>query len=382
VSHWEQVRSAPVPDLWPDIERRLTGPDPGRPGRAGRAVSVVAGTLLIGGLLVWALVALSGLGSHHQPEPSAPLSARIPVNEPQPLVAGEGAVWVVGGTTVDGNTLWRIDPATNTSTELTQTRGAMWPAAGEGWAWVTVCHPGGLKEECSSNDLLKIDPRTGETVATIRLPSYPFVVYAGLGAVWVSTVEGLVKVDPVTDAVAAVFPVKTDLLGSAGGYLWATATQHSDFSGLARIDAESGRVVSSVGFRDPCLLLATDQGVWVASCRAGEPPGAPPDRLVRIDPSTGGADLSVPLDQWGSMAFANGSLWLGHWVGDQVVIEGLDPNTGTPTGAQVEVRPGPKPWGQSGFGPASVGVITADGSFWLTHVDANDVVREPIPAAG
>lgn len=313
MSRWERVRSEPAPDLWPEIERRLAGSTGPRSGRAGRVASVIVSTIVIGGLLVWGLVALSGLSSNGQGGPAASLSARIPVTKPQPLVAGEGAIWVVGGTSEHNGTLWRIDPATNTSTELTQTRGAMSPAAGEGWAWVTICNPGGSTKECGSNDLLKIDPATGATVATIHLPSYPFIVYAGLGSVWVSTLDGLVKVDPATDSIAAVFPVKTDVLGSAAGFLWATGVQHGGIAGVAEIDPENGNVVRTVGFHDPCELLATEQAIWVASCQGGLPLRA--DHLAGFDPRTGDPLYDLPLDRWGSLAFANGTLWVGHWIG-------------------------------------------------------------------
>ena len=127
---------------------------------------------------------------------------------------------------------------------------------------------------------------------------------------------------------------------------------------------------------DPCEFLATNEGVWVSSCRGGLPPGSPRDTLMRIDPITARVDYRVGLPQFGgSLTFASGRLWLARWVGNHVEVEARDPATGQPTGTVLRVRPGPRQWIQLGFGQPVVFSSAGAGSFWLTHVDANDVVR-------
>jgi hypothetical protein len=372
----ERVRSQVPPDLWPEIERRLdTGPRRRRWRPAPRLVSVGLAAGLAVAVLVWSIVSLGGLaGSGHRV--AAEQRARIAVPEPQPLVAGQGYVWVVGGIDQSNGGLWRIDPATNQATPVPDTGGAWWPAAGEGFAWVTRCHST-AKADCVWADLVKVDPTSTSVVATVRLPGGPFDVVAGLGSVWVSTSKGLVKVDPRTMRITDTIDTPANLLGIAGGHVWATV---SGPDGVEAIDPNTDRVTSLVGFQDPCTFTATDQGIYVASCQGGLPPGSPPDQLARLDPATGQILYRVPLDRWGEIAIFDGAPWISSWVGNRVVVQQLDPANGRPTGVETSVRPGPRAWGESSFGPPAVFFqATPDGSFWLTHVDAGDVVRIPIP---
>jgi hypothetical protein len=130
-----------------------------------------------------------------------------------------------------------------------------------------------------------------------------------------------------------------------------------------------------VTFSDVCTLLATDQGVWVSSCRGGLG-GSPQDVLERIDPRNGDVSYKVAIDRWGNLALAQGRLWLTAWVGDRVQIEARDPRTGKPTGTVLTVKPGPHQWDEyETFGPPGVFVAVGASSFWLTHVDRDDVVR-------
>jgi hypothetical protein len=313
--------------------------------------------------------------------PSSPTSIttadatdRISVPAPQPLVAGEGGVWVVAGTTEADNELWRIDPTTNASKVVEGTRGAGWPAVGDGWVWVTICHAGD-QEECVSNDLLKIDPTTAAIAATIPLPGFPWMVQTALGSVWVSMAQGLVKVDPISGTTTTL-PVKTNLIGSSGAFLWATGSRGG---GLAKIDPSDGRVLDTIPFRDPCMMLANETAVWVESCQ-GASSGSPGDRLERIDPSTDEVDYDIEVAS-GELAFANGWLWVSRWdgTGGRVLVDQIDPRTGTRTGIGESIEPGPRPWVQMTISPAAIFIAVTDGSFWLTHVDADDVVRVPIP---
>ena len=61
---------------------------------------------------------------------------------------------------------------------------------------------------------------------------------------------------------------------------------------------------------------------WVVSCVAGN--GTPPDTLMRLDPATGREVYRIPMQQWGSVTFADGRPWLTRWVGSHVEIQPLD----------------------------------------------------------
>jgi DNA-binding beta-propeller fold protein YncE len=300
---------------------------------------------------------------------------RIPVPAPQPIVADQHAVWVVAGAS-GRNVLWRIDTETNEATELPGTRGAEWPAVGEGFAWVT-CH--GTGNPCGGNSVLRLNAGTGAIDAAIPMPGYPGQITAGLGAVWVSTGAGLVKIDPDSATVAATFPVRTNLIGTSGGLVWATASG-SAANPVIAIDPSEGRVVRQVDFDDPCLMFVTPEAIWVSSCMAGLA-GSPPDTLARIDPSTAEVVSEVPTVQGsGSMAVLAGRLWMARWSGHHVEIQELDPENGTPADTTLTVTPGDRPWMQIGVGRVLVFMAAGDDSFWLTHVDADQVVRVLVTA--
>ncbi|HEX8099299.1 MAG TPA: hypothetical protein VF660_03750, partial [Actinomycetota bacterium] len=83
--------------------------------------------------------------------------------------------------------LWRVDPLTGEAKSLSNTRGAEEPAFGEGYAWVTRRVVDGSGEA----SLLKLDPATGDTVASIAIPPWPFTPVVGFGSVWIPTHDGL-----------------------------------------------------------------------------------------------------------------------------------------------------------------------------------------------
>jgi hypothetical protein len=305
---------------------------------------------------------------------------RVPVPAPQPLAAGEGAVWVVGGLSDQGG-LWRVDPTTDRARLVAGTEGAWWPATGEGAAWVTTCRPGD-KTDCARADLLRIDPASGTLTASLRLPAPPMQIAAGLGSVWISADQHLLKIDPVSMSIVGEIPLHTNLLGTAGGFLWATVGG-AGATGVDKIDPSTGRVLAHIPFGDPCTFAASGDLVAVASCQGGLPPGSGPDHLVGIDPSTATVLYDVPLSSYGGLAFAAGYPWIASWTKDpeRVEVRQLDASTGLPTGVSVSLGPGPRPWMELGMGAPGVFVATSDGSFWLTHVDADDVVRVDVPVA-
>jgi hypothetical protein len=372
-----KLRSEEPRDLWPEIERRLSLPAP-RAHRARRRVAAVVAAAVLAVVFSLALFGLTRMLRQRPVLIGAGDIARISVPEPQPLVAGEGAVWVVGARSNEGE-LWRIDPATNQAQPVPGTEGAWWPAAGEGAAWVTTCHRND-QTDCAEADLLRIDPSLGAVTSSFTLPGPPVAIAAGLGSVWVSSNERLLKIHPRSMSLVGSFSIHTDLLGIADGYLWATI-EGSGVPGVAKIDPATGRIVAQVPFHDPCTFGASDQLVIVASCQGGRPYGTGPDRLAGIDPATAEVQFDVPLSSYGDLAFTDGHPWIAAWTDspERVRVQQLDPSTGRPTDVSASVRPGPEPWIEIGFGAPSVFIAVSGDSFWLTHVDAKDVVRVRIP---
>lgn len=307
--------------------------------------------------------------------------ARVPVGrDPQAIAADDRAVWVQAGQNGSASRLWRIDAVTGRAQPLPNTTGAEWPAVGEGAAWVTRCTGVDATHPCPQPWVMKLDPASGATLASIALPGYAWQIATGLGRVWVSTEAGLVEIDPGTATIEHTFPVKTDLLGTADGSLWTTGSGYG-VTGVMEIDPRSGRIVRIVGVHDACTFLASDAGVWVGSCQDGLPTGSGPDILTKIDPTSGQKVYTVRLTAWGELAFADGWLWMSRWSDGHVVIEQRDPATGRPTGVTTVVRPGRDGWSSMSIGAPAVFTVVSGGAFWLTHVDANDVVRVPIPSS-
>jgi hypothetical protein len=371
---FQRVRSEQGPDLWPEIARRLEQLPPNKPPRrVWQVLSVAISIVLVAGALVWGISALRhGLSLSVRPISPGQV-IRIPVGRyPQAIYADDTSAWVIAGTSETDNVLWRIDAGTDHAVELPDTRGAVWAAVGEGFAWVACTGP---NHPCGDNSVLKLDHRTGATLATIDLPGKPYMIAAGLGSVWVSTDIGLVKIDAVTARIVATFSTRTGVLGTAGGSVWALNARPGHLGSVIKIDPIDGRIVDEVEVPDPCWLLTTEAGVWVTSCSTT--PGSSGTTIERIDPATDRISYRAHVEEvafW--FVFAEGRLWFGQWVGDHAEIEARDAATGKLTGMVLTVKPGPHPWVSMGPpGPQGVIIAAGDRSLWLTQIDSNDVVR-------
>ena len=137
------------------------------------------------------------------------------------LTAGAGAVWAV--TSSAG--LLRIDPGTARLTAPNPGPVSA-IAAGAGGVWAVCCQGRGPRGRVT-----RLDPATGQVIASVGLPTRPLAVGAGPGAVWVRGAEGwLWRVDPAGDRQAGairlpIVPGGAELAGKlvvAGGVLWVT----------------------------------------------------------------------------------------------------------------------------------------------------------------
>jgi streptogramin lyase len=150
-------------------------------------------------------------------------------------------------------------------------------AAGEGGVWV----PDG-----KAGTLLRIDPRSGRVVATIRiranvLPGSGTIeaVTTSPGAVWVTSQadDELLRIDPSANTVAQRIPLglQPNSIAVLGNDIWVTGSKANR---VLRIALASGAVEATVNLTDPGAMAAGDGGVWVVSEREGV--------LSRIDPAT------------------------------------------------------------------------------------------------
>jgi streptogramin lyase len=247
---------------------------------------------------------------------------------------------------------------------------------GEGFAWVTCT---GKDNPCSGPSVLKLDPRSGKTLATISLPEHPFAIATGLGAVWVTMYEGLAKLDPVEERVSAVFQGNYSQVGTAGGSVWTTS---KDPDRVYRIDPTTGAVLNYLDLGSSCTFEASRDVVWVATCDAEIRSDGGEETLAKIDAHTAEVVLQAPLASYGQMRMAGESLWVASQVerrSDVIEVIRLDPETGKVAGEPIRITSGRPRFFAHGEGLPHVFVAADQGSLWLTDFGAGEVIRLMLP---
>jgi DNA-binding beta-propeller fold protein YncE len=223
-------------------------------------------------------------------------------------------------------------------------------ASGAGSLWVTT----------ENRRLLRLDPATGQVVASIALPDseWPENVAFGEGAAWVAVASGdtvghpeldsVLRVDPSTNAIASRIPVGHSPEGIAftPGAVW-VADHRSEVAGksptgmfsVSRVDVASGRetarvrVETRVTADDQARFCCGPQGataaagaVWVADPTAGGPGDA---FVVRLDPATNAVVATIPLQgnhACGDIAADDEGVWIAAACDDTIVTR-IDPHT-------------------------------------------------------
>jgi hypothetical protein len=217
------------------------------------------------------------------------------------LTAGAGAVWAE--TTSGG--LLRIDP--HTARLTTPNPGPVSAiAAGASGVWAVCCQGRGPRGRVT-----RLDPASGQVIATIGLPTRPLAVGAGSDVVWVRGAEGwLWRVDPASGRQAGAIRLPTvpggaELAGElvvAGAVLWISDPGPGV---VRRVDPRRG--TEDRWEADGRDLAVTPAGtVWATSdtrlLGLGGPQVPGPRRTLH----------QLPTDQITALAAAaDGGLWLG-----------------------------------------------------------------------
>lgn len=171
----------------------------------------------------------SGSVSRIDPE-SNEVIATTPVGIVSDLTVGSGAVWAVGEVCGKGPILYRIDPRTN---ELAATVRLVSPAEaranpealtsgvanGEGGVWVS------LSLDSRTGEVIRIDPRSNEVVGRISTQGFAGELVVEAGGVWVlrhpeyidetDKSASLQRIDPRTNGVVAT-PLRDERLELGG----------------------------------------------------------------------------------------------------------------------------------------------------------------------
>ena len=184
---------------------------------------------------IWVSNGLSGTVSRIDAVTSNVVGTPIPVgNDPAGIVYAAGAIWVAN---TGDDTITRIDVATDEPKTLPIAANEL--AFGAGTLWASVR---------ATNEVVRIDPSTGDIVAPITVGNGPSGIAFGRGFAWVvNSLDGtLSKIDPETNSVATTIAAigngPTAVAVDAGG-VWVS----NQFDGtVARIDSRTDRVLRRV----------------------------------------------------------------------------------------------------------------------------------------
>ena len=203
-------------------------------------------------------------------------SRRIAVEgDPYSLVEEGDSLWIAAG----GSVL-RIDQATGE--EQLRVRDITGPTQ------LAVAFDGVWVADHDSGQIYRLDPTTGEVVATIDVGGRPGLAI-GFGSVWArSDDDGTVsRIDPSTNEVVATIPMPTNVtdIEVAGESVWIIGGPQRGScernSYLVRIDPETNAADGILPLTCPSMLATDGIGLWTATALDGETDFS----IVTIDPA-------------------------------------------------------------------------------------------------
>jgi DNA-binding SARP family transcriptional activator/ABC-type oligopeptide transport system substrate-binding subunit/streptogramin lyase len=159
---------------------------------------------------------------------------------------------------------------------------------------------GSLWSVSAEGELVRVDPRTGDVIATIGLGVEPSGIAFGEDSVWVTGRHSptLLRIDPSINDIVDRFSlpmdgVETDLTGEVAvgaGSVWIGHGAFNPGAWVERVDPNTGRIQKrfSILAGDVDHLAFGGGGLWVASTPSGE--------LRKIDPTTNQVVLTRTLE--------------------------------------------------------------------------------------
>ncbi len=283
---------------------------------------------------------------------------------PSQLTFADGLVWVLLGS----GTIVRLDPKTNqiTGKPIPAGRSAGDLAHGEGALWVTAVQDGDLGAPSDNDGVSRIDPRTGEIVATIKLPRGPMSVVATPGSIWVVQFgldgDTVTRIDSRTNQIAGK-PMQTGRaplhLAVGEGSVWVA---NHDAHTITRIDLKTNQVVANIRVPSEPHRVAVGEGsVWVSNWHDSS--------VTRIDPMTNqvvGEPIPIGFTA-GAIAAGLGSVW----VTSDYRVDGKPESTvlvrvDVKTLRAVETIP---------LGGHPTAVVVAEGAVWVARARPDGLLR-------
>lgn len=233
------------------------------------------------------------------------ISASIDLSAPSNMAAGDGFLWAVSG-----GSIVKIDPQTNQTVgqpiQGVQTEDI---ALGDGALWASTVAQGDLGAPSDTDSVVRIDPGTGEVIASIPVPRAPVSLAVSPDAVWTVNFgaggEAVIRIDPATNQIAGD-PIQTGRaplsLAVGDGSLWVA---NHDADTVTRIDLATNQVVANISVPSEPHRVAYGEGaVWVANWHTNS--------VSRIDPATNqvvGEPIPIGFPA-GNIAAGLGSVWV------------------------------------------------------------------------
>ncbi len=237
----------------------------------------------------------------------ARITIKIPMNNPASLVAADERIWVVSGASIV-----QFDPETNQEIGQPIRAGISFDgdiAISEDQIWVSSVSSGDLGVENDRDAVMRIDPLSGETVATVAVSRGPLSLAVTAGKVWVvnfgAAGDSVTRIDERTNQITGG-PIRTGRapisLASGDGSVWVA---NHDARTVTRIDSESGLVLASIDVpSEPHRIAFGDGFVWVSNW--------PDLSVTQIDPATNQV-IGEPIELGhpsGNIAIGFGSVWV------------------------------------------------------------------------
>lgn len=244
-------------------------------------------------------------------------------NSPWNMTVANGYLWVLAG-----NSIVRIDPQTDQVVgkpiPVSVPEHAMLEAivVGDDALWVSIIGGGNIGVPNEIDSVVRIDPQTGETVATIKVRRGPVSLAYTPGVVW------------------AV---------NWGAHL------------ISRIDTKTNELAGEP-FRTgaaPYNMAFGDESLWIVNHDDGT--------VTRLDPETNRIIAEIP-SSWEPhrLAFGEGAVWVGNW--HDLSVSRIDPQTNQFVGEPIPI------------GYVAGSIAAGDGNVWVTSdYRGMDAFPEPFP---
>ena len=248
---------------------------------------------------------------------------------PTGVALGDGSVWVINQ---DDQTVQRIDPETG---EVLATKASLGTptgiAYGEDAVWIT----NGFGSAEGTSQVVRVNPADDSVRSAFETTGAKAIVVA-FGSIWLADENGdrVLRYDPATGERRAAIKLPDGSLptylavgtGAAEG-IWVV----NDLAGtVSRIDPATDEVVDTFTVDAPYAVAADDRGVWVSSNAN--------DSLVRFDPDTGTTIQTLSLEAGHgipngptTIALSEDWIWLASNL-DPVVVR-IDPATNQVVGS-------------------------------------------------